>query len=126
MNNLMAGMMAVLMAGAVHAQSDKVTVCVGVGIDRQPVLLAQVQDIATKIFSSAGVGIDWRHTVRHCPSDAIRISRRYSTAADFHSRALVYAQAFEGSTIEIFMDRIQANYTLQRGWNTDLGFFETI
>ena len=95
------------MAAENHAEMTRmertVPVCVeGIGSD----VLAQAEPIASKMFLSIGVTIEWRLQGRHCPPLAIQISLSDRTPATMLPGALAYAVPGQGTQIRLFYDRI--------------------
>jgi hypothetical protein len=97
-----------LAAGMVWADSAvparSVTVCLHRTADT--LTLYQAQAIASKMFATAGVAIDW-HEPRSCPVGAILINLSESPAASDHPGALAYALPYQGTHIVVFYDRIR-------------------
>jgi hypothetical protein len=63
--------------------------------------------LASKIFASAGVTINWRHA-DGCPADGIRIRLARNAADSDDPHAYAYAMPVEGVHIVLFQDRIAA------------------
>jgi hypothetical protein len=87
------------------AQKATVTVC----MDSDPHVLMGVRPLASAMFASIGVGIDWREP-DSCPAGAdvihVRLSHDSTSARNSSSEALAFAQPYEG-TIVVFLDRVQ-------------------
>lgn len=85
-----------------QAAERKVTVCMDSdSID--PSVTLRAKGIASKMFSSVGVTLDWRH---NCPAEGIRISLSDHSLAKRLPNAFAYALPYEGTHIVIFYDRI--------------------
>ena len=63
--------------------------------------------MASEIFATAGVEIDWRDA-RACPSspNVIKVTFLFIDPVEYQPEALAYALPFEGSTINILYSRI--------------------
>jgi len=96
----------ILTASAAVPQTASVTACVDVGADLGGPLW-RAEAVASKMFASAGVRVDWHFGSSSCPEDGIIIRRRDKTPADLRPSALAYALPYQGSSIEVFMDRIE-------------------
>jgi hypothetical protein len=80
-----------------------VTVCMGLGsVSSAPM----ARGLATKMFASIGVIIDWRNP-RACPAEAIIIRLIDSAPENVSRGALADALPFEGIHIRVFCDRIR-------------------
>jgi hypothetical protein len=91
--------------GAQAGDADRtVTVCVD-GIAPQT-LLPIAKGLASKMFETIGVTIDWLSALRDCPAQAIVISLTENTPATLVPGALAYAEPYEGTHIRLFCDRI--------------------
>jgi hypothetical protein len=99
--------MAVLAGTAAQADESTVTVCTeglaGYGA------AAPALPIADAMFASAGIKIDWRETLKGCPTQGILITLEHHTRQEFHPGALAYALPYEGAHIRVFYDRIAAH-----------------
>jgi hypothetical protein len=102
----------VVMAGAslcagqpAMAQKATVTVC----MDPDPQVLMGVRPLASAMFTSIGVRIDW-HEQDFCPAGvgALKVRLSYHSTSMRNSEALAFAQPYDGSrSIVVFLDRIQ-------------------
>lgn len=93
-----------------QAQPAAVTVCTQLAASKGTQAALR---IASEIFATAGVKIDWRPTLSKCPADGIKVTLRFNTPPDEHPGALAYAMPFEGAHICVFYDRIaKEDYTL--------------
>ena len=102
----MAGMTETGFAGSVKpVDGAKVRVCLGDTPQRQMIALAWAKAQASKMFSTAGVTIDWRSTSA-CPADGIRIQFSQATKPEDHPGDSAYAMPYEGTTIVVFYDRL--------------------
>jgi hypothetical protein len=73
------------------------------------VMLAQ--GIASRMFATAGVQINWRTGLaKTSESEPILIDITSNTPKEFHQGALAYAQVFEGAHIRVFYDRVVNAY----------------
>jgi hypothetical protein len=105
MNAMMLVVVLVVACGSTRAQGDPITVCVEGGIDLPVVSLAE--GVTSRMFAAIGVEIRWKLLSPSCPKDAIVVSHSYRTPAKLLPGALAYTLPNEGTTIRIFMDRIQ-------------------
>jgi len=85
-----------------RAAERRVTVCMEV--PDGSVVAPEAQAIATGMFSSIGVTIDWRH---RCTPDGILISLSGHDPAHRGPERLGYALPYEGTHIVIFYDRVE-------------------
>ena len=60
----------------------------------------------SRLFQRIGIAIDWAKA-SSCPANGIRISFGRDTLDTSHPGALAYALPFEGSSIHVFLDRIE-------------------
>jgi hypothetical protein len=83
---------------------QSVTVCLKGA--REKYVSASTQ-MASEIFVAAGVEVDWRDA-GDCPSspNVINVIFSFFVPADYRPGALAYALPFEGTTINIFYNRI--------------------
>jgi hypothetical protein len=96
-----------------------VTVCMQTGADSS--VTYQAQAIASRIFTSAGIEIEWKSDRRVCllrPQETIMIRLSTFTPASDHPGALAYALPYEGVHIVVFYDRVLA--TVERSRLTSL------
>ena len=95
--------------------TQSVTVCLSGA--REKYVSASTK-MASEIFATAGVEIDWRDA-GDCPSSSnvIKVTFSFYVRADYRPGALAYALPFEGTTINIFYNRI-ANRA--PGWTPQL------
>jgi hypothetical protein len=87
------------------AQKATVSVC----MDPDPHVLMGVRPLASAMFASIGVRIDWREQ-NSCPAGvgALTVRLSYHSTSMRNSEALAFAQPYEGSRrIVVFLDRIQ-------------------
>ena len=70
--------------------------------------LQQARGLASKMFTLAGVNIEWR-AWQDCPADGIRISLSQNSRESDHPHAYAYALPYEGTHIVLFWDRIRAS-----------------
>jgi hypothetical protein len=84
-------------------QKATVTVC----IDPDPHVLMGVRPLASAMFASIGVRINWRER-DSCPVGvgAIQVRLSYKSTIMHNSEVLAFAQPYEG-TIVVFLDRVQ-------------------
>lgn len=86
-------------------QKATVTVC----IDQDPYILMGVRPLASAMFASIGVRIDWRER-DSCPDGVgaiqVRLSRDSTSVRDSGADALAFAQPYKG-TIVVFLNRVQ-------------------
>ena len=95
-------------AGMDKSKDKNMTVCVENTVAFSVLPLAE--QIASQIFSAAGVGIDWRQGLARCSVEAIRITLSAISdhaPADLPANAMAYALPYEGNHIVIFYDRLQ-------------------
>ena len=85
------------------AQKATVTVC----MDSDPHVLMGVRPLASAMFASIGVRIDWRER-DSCPVGvgAIQVRLSYDSTSMRDSKALAFTQPYAG-TIVVFLDRVQ-------------------
>ena len=95
-----------VVAAAAPEETHTVTVCMEGGTDI--VMFRQAEALATRMFAGVGVRINWRGAGRSCPSDAIVVRLKNITPATRLPLALASARPFEGTTIELFVDRIKS------------------
>lgn len=105
---ILAGFAIAAMTGCVWA-GPKVTVCLALGPNAQPVIVAE--NLASKIFAGIGVEIVWPerlNRVNPCPVNSdIVITLSYHTSPADRPRAWAYARPYEGKHIVVFWDRVQ-------------------
>jgi hypothetical protein len=95
-------------AGMDKSKDKNVTICVENTVGFSVLPLAE--QVASQMFSAAGVGIDWRQSLAGCPVEAIRITLSALSdhaPADLPANAMAYALPYEGNHIVIFYDRLQ-------------------
>jgi hypothetical protein len=85
--------------------TPKVTVCVEL-IPTLRLTIGQAQEIASRMFTPAGVTINWRRGSRGCPAQGIEVSIRSRTPESLMPGALAYALPYEGAHVQLFYDRI--------------------
>ena len=91
---------------AAEAVGKKVTICMA---ERPDQATDKAQMVASKLFRSIGVTLDWHAGARFCeahPVQALVISYSHRTPKDKLPGALANALPFEGTHIEIFYDRM--------------------
>jgi hypothetical protein len=76
------------------------------------VVAAQSRAMASKMFATIGVRIDWRQGLAGCPPQGIQITLSDWTPPSLMPGALAYAQPFERAHIRPFYDRISQNGTV--------------
>jgi hypothetical protein len=76
------------------------------GGDQRPANLAKA--IASKMLRKIGVMLIWVDA-KSCPADGIHITLTGQTPATLQPGALAYALPYEGTHIQVFRDRIEAN-----------------
>jgi hypothetical protein len=87
------------------------SVCVSVnGFMPDHGALKRAEILASKMFQTVGVAIEWRANDRSCPVGGIQIDLSTDTPASRRPGALAEAFCYEGSHIFIFLDRILANH----------------
>jgi hypothetical protein len=69
--------------------------------------LSRAESIASEMFASIGVGIDWRPSLHDCPVEGIKISFSDVTPQALLPGALAYALPYEGTHVRVFYGRIQ-------------------
>jgi hypothetical protein len=95
-------------AGMNKGKDKNVTICVENTVGFSVLPLAE--QVASQMFSAAGVGIDWRQGLAGCQVEAIRITLSALSdhaPADLPANAMAYALPYEGNHIVIFYDRLQ-------------------
>ncbi|HEX5228360.1 MAG TPA: hypothetical protein VFW44_11645 [Bryobacteraceae bacterium] len=92
-----------------------VTVCVHPNDIVRDETLDAAEELAGKVFASAGVRINWCHG--HTLPGALSVEFCERTPSDFHPGALAFAQPYEGVHITIFYDRVSMNYPAKLGTN---------
>ena len=70
--------------------------------------LSEAKFRAGEMFRKIGVAIEWQDGFRKCPADAIHITFTINTPESFKPRAFAYATPFEGTSIRVLYDRIEA------------------
>ena len=70
-------------------------------------VLMGVRPLASAMFASIGLRIDWRER-DSCPAgaDAVEVRLSYNSAGLVNPKALAFAQPYQG-TIVVFLDRVQ-------------------
>ena len=104
-------MLAAFTAMAAHAggksqtSADRsVTVCVeGEGLST---VEWRAKGLASVMFANIGVQLNWRNGLRECPERGIMISLTGRTPSDLKPGALAYALPYEGTHVQVFVDRI--------------------
>jgi hypothetical protein len=104
----LAMMAAVLATPVVAAQAGNLTVVVCTEGLAGFHAAAPSMAIASEMFASAGVTIDWRNKLAGCPPEGILVTLGMRTSPDLHPGALAYALPYEGAHIRVFYDRIAA------------------
>ena len=92
------------LAEAKPAPVRKLAVCVlqeGPFVAMGPALMT-----ASRLFREAGVAIEWA-IGGSCPPDRIRILLSHNTPDTLYPGALAYALPFEGTQVQVFLDRIE-------------------
>jgi len=100
---VMAG--ASLCAGQIAAtQEATVTIC----MDPDPLVLMGVRPLASRMFASIGVRIDW-HDRDSCPAgaNAIQVRMSHDPPGTRKSKALAFAQPYGRNLIVVFPQRVQ-------------------
>jgi hypothetical protein len=109
---VIAAMAVMLGTGAWAAVRQKVVVCMDKGEQWETVNAAL--PIVSKIFTGAGLTLEWHGAGRLCPEHAertIRISLSTQTNSSLLPGALAYALPYEGEHIVVFYDRVQRTYS---------------
>jgi hypothetical protein len=85
------------------AQKATVTVC----MDPDPHVLMGVRPLASAMFATIGVRIDWREQ-DSCPAGvgALQVRLSYNSTGMRNAEALAFAQPYVGSIV-VFLDRVQ-------------------
>jgi hypothetical protein len=76
-------------------------------------LLVEIQRarmIASKVFEGIGVNLQWQRSLSGCPPQAIQIRLSQKTPKAFKRGALAFSRPYEGADIQVFYDRIAANF----------------
>lgn len=78
-------------------------------------ILMRARAVASEMFATAGVRINWRTGLAKAsePELPILIDITSDTPETFHGGALAYAQVFEGEHIRVFYDRVGNAYRPQ-------------
>jgi hypothetical protein len=113
----MAGITAMLMAGVaahaelnIQAEEHSVPVCMKRTDPRvSPGVLLFAEALASRIFASIGVTIEWRTDLQQCPAEGIRINLSFRTPEELKPGALAYAKPYEGAHVLVLYDRIAQN-----------------
>jgi hypothetical protein len=104
-------MLAMAAVGMSARAEQRVTVYVQDGSVIPNLVLIQARDMAAKMFTEAGVRIDWvinRTSGAHSQGErAISVSMAAHTPADYLPGAMASAKAYEGVHITVFWDRIE-------------------
>jgi len=81
----------------------------GIGDSSLTLICMRAQGVASGMFETAGVQIDWRtgQPKAYGPERPILIDITSNTPETFHRGALAYAQVFEGVHIRVFYDRVR-------------------
>jgi hypothetical protein len=74
-----------------------------------PEILPFAQTLASRMFASIGVEIDWRSDLRGCPTEGILVNLSFHTPENVKPGALAYAKPYEGKHILVLYDRIAQN-----------------
>lgn len=94
----------------------KVTVCMALGPNAQPIVLAEKR--ASRIFADIGIETDWPQQLNRgnaCPANATAvITLSYDSSPKDHPRAWAYARAYERKHIVVFWDRVQQKVPPER------------
>jgi hypothetical protein len=91
-------------AGQSAAQEVTVTVC----IDPDPDVLRGVRPLASKMFASIGVGIDW-HERDSCPVGvgAIQVRMSHNSPSIRKFKTLAFAEPYDRNVIVVFPERVR-------------------
>ena len=81
----------------------------GIGDSSLPRIRMEAQGVASRIFATAGVHIDWRtgQPKAYGPEPPLVIEITSNTPETFHRGNLAYALVYEGVHIRIFYDRLR-------------------
>jgi hypothetical protein len=81
----------------------------GIGDSSLMLICMRAQGVASGMFATAGVHIDWRtgQPKAYGPERPILIDITSNTPETLHRGALAYAQVFEGVHIRVFYDRVR-------------------
>ena len=93
-----------LTAPALAESAYRVDICKS-GIPSAHVSVAQAH--SSKMFREIGVDLRW-HSAKNCPASALRVSLVTGRPAEDHPGALAYALPYEGTTIVVFLDRVES------------------
>jgi hypothetical protein len=115
---LVAGLLAVLPVSAESA--GKIHVCVNPGKGTPMWVLIRAEGLASRMFSTAGVGLDWHFAdAAVCrelrQADTVRLDFVVNTPPGDHPGVLAYTRVYEGTHIVVLFDRIE----------TTAGIFQT-
>ncbi len=108
----MTAAVAMTLAMAACAQAgEKILVYVS-GVQVPSFVLVPAEDIAGRMFATAGVAVEWRPRKPHAgqvPQEGGAIVMHFSmhTPPEEHRGALAYALPYEGIHIEVMYDRIR-------------------
>lgn len=94
------------LVAAKSAPTRKVTVCLLYAGNLTAIVPSQMT--ASRLFQETGVKLVWA-VPSSCPADGIHVSLTRSTPVTFHPDALAYALPYEGTHIQVFLDRIERN-----------------
>jgi hypothetical protein len=86
-----------------QAHPETVTVCTQLAASKDA---QEALAIASGIFATAGIKIDWRPALSNCPPDGIKVTLRFNAPVTEHPGALAYALPFEGAHVCVLYDRI--------------------
>src|SRR5271170_2328444 len=104
--------MAVMMAAGAQGKTEatrQITVYTSASVDVPFTVKIQAEHLASEMFSSIGVKVDWRiGQPKPSETDAIAIEFAASTAANAPG-ILAYAMPYEGVHIRVFWNRIASD-----------------
>ena len=85
-------------------QQQLIYIEAGIGDSSLTLICMRAQGVASGMFATAGVQIDWRtgQPKTYGPGRPILIDITSNTPETFHRGALAYAQVFEGVDIRVF------------------------
>lgn len=72
--------------------------------------VGQAREVTSAIFRKVEIRIDWPKGNGDCPQQSIEIQLAPTAPADQRQGVLAYARPFEGRTVVIYLDRVNAGY----------------
>ncbi|HZS57506.1 MAG TPA: hypothetical protein VFA65_24110 [Bryobacteraceae bacterium] len=86
-----------------------VTVCLFAGSAAGPAVI-RAQMLASRMFAHIGIAVNWQSESRTCPAQGTRVELSATTPEILAPGAFAYALPYEGTRVEVFYDRIHAEF----------------